>query len=196
MKTTEKILCTACDAGHYEEVFVPYETTVADGTKIVIPKVKFLRCSKCGDELIPPETQREIDRAISEQTEQLSIRELELAAETFGLDQTEISEILGLGSKTFHRWLKGKQYPSRSMGFYIRILVEFPEVFEWLKERAWHKRNRISQTNVLNLSVKFPDLAAITNMDQQLNSLDQGVFLETEGERFNPVTSFTRTKIL
>jgi DNA-binding XRE family transcriptional regulator len=61
--------------------------------------------------------------------------------EQFGVDQTEMSEALGLGGKTFHRWEKGSQYPSRSMGYYLRLLRQFPEAFEWLRSRRWKRRN-------------------------------------------------------
>src|SRR6184192_2139194 len=141
MNSSERISCAACADGHYEEIVTRYETKAADDVQIVIPNAKILRCEKCGDELIPPETQEQIDRAIAEQTERLSQRELEDIHENSGLDQTEVSEVLGLGSKTFHRWLKGTQYPSRSMGYYLRVLAEFPQAFEWLRERGWRKRN-------------------------------------------------------
>ena len=149
MKTIEQIPCAACETGHYEEVFTRYEAAAADGVEISIPAITLLRCPKCGDELIPPETQALIDRSVAEQTEQLTQRELEEMAERFGQDQTEISETLGLGSKTFHRWLKGRQYPSRSMGYYLRVLAEFPEALEWLKERGWRRQDRVAQRGAL-----------------------------------------------
>lgn len=197
MKTTKKIPCAACNESTYEEVEVCYETTAADGVRIVIPKVKLLRCPKCGDELIPPTSQAEIDRAIAEQTEQLSARELEQIADKFDLDQTQISEVLGLGGKTFHRWLKGTQYPSRSMGYYLRVLAEFPEAFSWLKERSWRKSNRIFNSGSLSLSEKFPDLAWLNSQTSLTTSnLDQQSLLESEeGCRFNPASVFSHTKI-
>jgi len=144
MKASEQIPCGACESGQYEEIVTRYETKAADDVQIVLPRARLLRCKKCGAELIPPETQEQIDRAVAEQTEQLSQRELEEISGKFGLDQTEVSEVLGLGSKTFHRWLKGTQYPSRSMGYYLRVLAEFPEAFEWLRERGWRKSNRVA----------------------------------------------------
>ena len=40
-----------------------------------------------------------------------------------------MSEILGLGTKTYHKWESGAQFPTRSMSYYIRMLAEFPEAF-------------------------------------------------------------------
>jgi len=152
MKAVERISCAACENGHYDEVYARYEATAADDVQIVLPRVRLLRCPDCGDELIPPDTQAQVDRAVAEQTEQLTQRELEEIAERFGLDQTQTAEVLGLGNKTFHRWLKGTQYPSRSMGYYLRVLAKFPEAFEWLKERRWRKRSRIAGSDAVKLA--------------------------------------------
>ena len=194
MKTNEQIPCAACESGHYEEIFTQYETSAADGVEISIPSVKLLRCPKCGDELIPPEAQEQIDRAVAEQTEQLTQRELEEMAELFGGDQTQISDLLGLGSKTFHRWLKGHQFPSRSSGFYLRVLAEFPEALEWVRERGWRKKNRVAQFAKLDLTVQFPDLntsliEAATPVRERVEKLLAGL----HGRRFNPAAQFRHT---
>ena len=195
MKANEKIPCGACESGHYEEVIKRYETKAAGDVEIVLPKVKILRCPACGDELIPPETQEQIDRAIAEQTEQLSQRELEDIAECFGLDQTEASEVLGLGSKTFHRWLKGTQFPSRSMGYYLRVLAQFPEAFDWLRERGWRKRNRVTTIGVGNVAIQFPDLQWLRG--QSRPSVRPELFEPDPQEhfRFNPAALIKETKV-
>jgi hypothetical protein len=41
------------------------------------------------------------------------------------------------GRATAIRWEQGSQYPSRSMGYYLRTLREFPEAFAWLRARGW-----------------------------------------------------------
>jgi putative zinc finger/helix-turn-helix YgiT family protein len=182
--------------GHYEEIVTEYRATLADGVELEIPGVKLLRCQNCGDELIPAETQDQIDRAIAEKTEQLSQQELEEISVKFDLDQTQISEVLGLGSKTFHRWLNGTQYPSRSMCYYLRVLAEFPEAMEWLKERGWRRHNRVSQIEKINLATQFSDLAWVTRqLPSAVRGWQQQNFSETENRRFNPVSAFVRTKV-
>jgi YgiT-type zinc finger domain-containing protein len=188
MKTDEQLTCSVCASGHYAEAFVPYQTTTSDGLEVTIPQVRVLRCSQCGDELLPPDAQKHIDEALAEATEQLTCRELERMAERFGDDQTEIAETMGLGSKTFHRWLKGTQYPSRSMGYYMRVLVEFPEAFEWLKARGWRQHNRLRISNLPSFEQQFPDLAK-GNAKPQLNSRPCGEL------RFNPPTLFRNIRI-
>jgi putative zinc finger/helix-turn-helix YgiT family protein len=193
---TKPLSCASCGSGHYQKVLTRYVVTIADGVEVVVPNAELLKCQKCGDELIPSKTQALIDQAIADQTEQLSKNELEDIADRFGLDQTQISETLGLGSKTFHRWLNGSQYPSRSMGYYLRILAEFPEAFDWLKRKGWRRRNRVFQATNINLATQFPDLARYTQINTLTSELNQDVLLEIESRRFNPASCFTRTKVL
>ena len=84
------------------------------------------------------------DDAIAEHTERLTTDELREIREQFELDQTEMSEALGLGNKTYHRWENGTQYPSRSMGYYLRVLREYPDAFKWLRDRQWRERDRLA----------------------------------------------------
>jgi DNA-binding transcriptional regulator YiaG len=70
----------------------------------------------------------------AEQAKQLSAQEYQ---QTLGLSAKDFAEAIGLGEKTFHRWLKGTQVVSRSMGYYLRALQRFPESFAWVRERGW-----------------------------------------------------------
>lgn len=129
--------CLECDEGRYQIVVKPYESRGQDGNVVVVPNVKFLRCTHCGEELIPAESARDISRYVAEATEQLTKAELYAMLEASELSQKDFAEAIGLGEKTFHRWLKGTQIVSRSMGYYLRAMVRFPEAFEWVKERGW-----------------------------------------------------------
>ena len=47
------------------------------------------------------------------------------------------------------------------MGYYLRVLAEFPEAFAWLRERGWKRRNRLTSAEVeFDFSAAFPDLVA------------------------------------
>ena len=66
--------------------------------------------------------------------------------EASGLSQKDFADAIGLGEKTFHRWLKGTQIASRSMGYYLRAMQHFPEAFEWVKKRGWRDGAPDSET--------------------------------------------------
>jgi YgiT-type zinc finger domain-containing protein len=135
MKSPET--CFECNEGQYEIVVEPYESRGQDGNIVVVPDVTFYRCTACGEELIPAKSARYISSYVAEVNEQLTKAELYAMLEKSGLSQKDYAEAIGLGEKTFHRWLKGTQIASRSMGYYLRALEQFPEVFAWVKDRGW-----------------------------------------------------------
>jgi putative zinc finger/helix-turn-helix YgiT family protein len=172
MNASKSTNCPFCVEGTLHLVKRDYVANIGDGQKHTIPNIEMEVCDKCGEEILSLESAREIDAAIAEHTERLMPEELREIREWFNVAQDEMSEALGLGAKTFHRWEKGSQYPSRSMGYYLRMLREFPEAFEWLRSRQWRGRNRIvtsERSPLADMQRKFPQLplsrlnALITN---------------------------------
>ncbi len=188
MKTNKNIPCDECNDGFYEEVCENYTAITSDDNKVLVRNLRFKRCTKCGDEIFSPQSSKIVDKTIADFTEQLRTREIELLWEDLGLDQTAASEALGLGAKTLHRWLKGTQYPNRSMGFYLRAMVQFPEAFQWVKERAWRKKNRLSQSNT---STTFPELFSQLEKEQHNEASTKLEALRN----FNPVKEFRRISV-
>lgn len=157
-------LCPNCEQGYLRAETHDYVERQPDGPTIIVPNVPMKVCDHCGEIAISLAAGRRIAAYVAEQNEELTPRDLERIRENLGVDQTEMSEALGLGGKTYHRWEKGHQSPSRSMGFYLRALAEFPEVFAWLRERRWRQENRLRPAAVnrregeLDLAAMFPDL--------------------------------------
>jgi len=131
--------CLDCENGRLVEILQDYTDVGPDGAGVVVPNVKMLRCTNCGEELIPAESDRYISRYVAEANEQLTKAQLYVMLDSSGLSQKDFAEAIGLGEKTFHRWLKGSQIASRSMGYYLRAMEQFPEVFGWVKDRGWRK---------------------------------------------------------
>lgn len=129
--------CVDCSDGAYERIVIDYKATDPNGVEITIPRVEILRCQSCNSELVPAKSSRHISETIAHANDQLTPSQLYGLMERYNLNQKEISNFCGFGEKTFHRWLKGTQTVSRSMGTYLRILVEFPEVFAWVQNRGW-----------------------------------------------------------
>lgn len=160
--------CIDCDSGRYEPVVVDYTDVDQNGVQIVVPHVEILRCSACGAELIPTASSRQISEAVAKANDQLSPKELYELMEQFDLNQTQMAEIFGFGEKTYHRWLKGTQVVSRSMGFYLRAMAAHPEAFAYVRERAWRnpRPRRQRQSPQINRQT-FPALAKRSQFVQQ-----------------------------
>ncbi len=125
---------------------VDHRVILPDDPEIVVTGVWVEKCDACAETLFPSESSRYIEQVVAKETEQLTPAQLEGIRKRLGVDQTEMSEILGLGGRTYHRWEKGTQYPSRSMCCYIRILGEFPTVFDWLRGREWRHKEALNRS--------------------------------------------------
>ena len=55
--------CFECGEGHYVEVIEDYRRTLPNDESIIVPKLLILRCDKCGEDTIPPESSRRIETA-------------------------------------------------------------------------------------------------------------------------------------
>ncbi len=173
---TENSRCFDCDDGKYASVTIDYEAGTQDGNKVMVPNVTVLRCGSCGAELFPPETLRRISAAVAAETDQFSRKQLYRFLEQFELTQSEAAEAIGLGTKTVHRWLRGTQVISRSMGYYLRSLMAFPEVFEWVRRRGWRTSSleaaamrRVESEQ--NLSLEFHRFPALEKRHSQVATL-------------------------
>jgi putative zinc finger/helix-turn-helix YgiT family protein len=151
MKATRETTCLCCGKGSLHTLKRDFVAKIGDGQTLRIPNIEMEVCDRCGEEILSLESARAVDAAVAHHTERLTTNELREMREQFGVDQTEMSEALGLGGKTFHRWEKGSQYPSRSMGYYLRLLREFPETFAWLRSRRWKRRNGKKGSGIVTL---------------------------------------------
>lgn len=136
--------CFACGEGHYQKVIEDYRLDLPEGEVLTVPKLLILRCDKCGEETIPPESSRRIEAAVDQHQDTLPAPAVRSFLDQFQIDQTEAAEALGMGGKTLHRWARGTQRVSRSMGYFLRALMAHPAVYEWIRDRCWRRAEQTS----------------------------------------------------
>ena len=195
-------ICPACREGHFKIVQIDHVEEVAEDNPLTIPGVWVDRCDHCGEIVFPGDTAHFIESVVAEHTEQLSPRELERIREDLGVQtQDEMSELLGLGTKTYHKWESGAQFPTRSMSYYIRILARFPEAFDWLRNREWRRANRVAAAVSAGEWEKiFPELfrSGASRMPPSFTTAtmeqreDARWMLTARQERRNPARGLTR----
>jgi len=140
--------CFACGEGHYQEVIEDFRLDLPEGETLTVPKLLILRCDKCGEDTIPPESSRRIETAVEQQQDTLSAAAVRAFLEQFQIDQTEAAEALGMGGKTLHRWARGTQRVSRSMGYLLRALMAHPAVYEWIRDRRWRRSEQTTNQTI------------------------------------------------
>jgi len=184
--------CPACREGRFQLVQIAHVEEVAEDNPITVHGVWVDRCEHCAEIVFPNDSVQFIESVVAEQTEQLTPCELERIREDLGgASQDEMSEILGLGLKTYHKWESGRQFPTRSMSYYIRVLAEVPGAFEFLRRRAWRAKNRLATPPAqADLAAMFPDLAANPPASSRIANP------RAQSPRLNPALGLTRVVIM
>lgn len=144
MKTNNAIppsadLCTQCHEGKYQSVTKDYTLELRDGDQCTIANLAQIKCNQCGHLVLPWSSVLRVDRAVADHTEPVSAEFLKQTRLSLQPNMTLLAESLGLGSKTWMRWENGEQNMSRSMGYFIRAMAQFPEVYEWVADRGWRQ---------------------------------------------------------
>lgn len=185
--------CFACGEGQYQEAIEDYCLDLPDGETLTVPKLLIFRCANCGEDTIPPESSRRIETAVDHHQETLPPAAVRSFLEQFQIDQTEAAEALGMGGKTLHRWARGTQRVSRSMGYFIRALMAHPAVYEWIRDRSWRRaEQKASETIAVRLGgfweadyqVRFPASCGRTS-----GAPAESAPKPTNRHRFNPARS-------
>ena len=116
-----------------------YRVFLGDGDSVTVANLSYQECTGCHQAIIPAKSAQRLDEAVRDHSEQLGPNELREIREKLQENKTRLAESLGLGSKTWLRWESGEQSISRSMGYFIRAMARFPEVYRWVADREWRK---------------------------------------------------------
>jgi len=144
MKTDHSVppsadLCAQCHEGTYQNMTKDYTVELRDGDQCTIANLAQRKCNQCGHVVLPWPSVQRVDRAVADHTEPVTAEFLKIARSQLQPSMTLLAESLGLGSKTWMRWENGEQNMSRSMGYFVRAMEQFPEVYEWVANRGWRR---------------------------------------------------------
>jgi len=132
-------LCAQCHKGTYQNMTKDYTVELRDGDQCTIANLAQRKCDQCGHIVLPWSSVQRVDRAVVDHTEPVQPEFLRSVRGQLEPNMTLLAESLGLGSKTWMRWESGEQNMSRSMGYFVRAMAQFPEVYEWVADRAWRR---------------------------------------------------------
>jgi putative zinc finger/helix-turn-helix YgiT family protein len=97
---------------------------------------RFLRCDKCGEELVPPAHDLELDREAAsrflEDRGRITPRRIRALRESLGVTQDFFEKAIGLPTKTVVRWEAGRVFPSKAVDALLRLLERDRSAFEFL----------------------------------------------------------------
>ena len=134
-----QVKCPLCGNGILEDTVLDYSTTVKEGDHykhIVINKLPVEQCPNCKEVFLPKESLEKVRSERHTVRELLTPDELKNLRKSLNLTQTGMSELLGVGKKSYLRWENGTCLQSKSMDKYIRLLSASPENVNFLKKLA------------------------------------------------------------
>jgi putative zinc finger/helix-turn-helix YgiT family protein len=123
---------------------------------------RFLRCGRCGEELVPPAHDLELDREAAsrflEDRGRISPRRIRALREALGVTQDFFEKAIGLPKKTVVRWESGRVFPSKAVDALLRLLERDRSAFGYLcREHGcelpgrWTEEPK-SETNIQDLT--------------------------------------------
>ena len=171
-----KHICPTCRNATIRRVTRDYKVKLPDGQTSTVANLSFEECPECKDEFFSSEAMDRISDKVSAELDSLSLSDLKRIREKLQPNMTLLAESLGLGSKTWMRWENGEQNISRSMGYFIRTLSRFPEVYEWVADRGWRQDEAEEQATTQQPSSAIDETSS--KVMQYLNGLQLG---ETAG---------------
>ena len=105
------------------------------GGTITVADSHWEECETCKEIILPPELIECLDKQRYVRLGLLSPAEIKAIRINAGLSQTEISQILGVGEKTYTRWESGKSLQNKSSDNLIRLFSQEPSSFVWLESQ-------------------------------------------------------------
>jgi putative zinc finger/helix-turn-helix YgiT family protein len=155
---SSKDICPTCRNAKIRRVTRDYKVNLPDGQTSTVANLSFEECPECKDEFFSSEAMDRISDKVSAELDSLSSSDLKRIREKLQPNMTLLAESLGLGSKTWMRWENGEQNISRSMGYFIRTLSQFPEVYEWVADRGWRQDEAEEQATTQEHSSAISEL--------------------------------------
>jgi len=96
---------------------------------MVVPNSTWIECENCGEQMLPPEINRALERLSIQRQGLLLPAQIKAIREKLGLTQTAMAERLGVGEKTYTRWESGRSIQNKSSDNLIRLMDRSPEQF-------------------------------------------------------------------
>jgi putative zinc finger/helix-turn-helix YgiT family protein len=129
--------CSICGRGKLHTTTGVYETSFSDRNGAVhdlrIPGVTWRECDSCKEVFLDDAASRQIEAARRNASGLLSPTEIRQLRLRLNKSQSQMSQLLGIGEKTYCRWESGAYVQSTAFDRYLRLLIERPENVEVLE---------------------------------------------------------------
>lgn len=135
-----KMVCPECGGGPLVEKHGDYKTVYLDREErshpLVVPNLTWLECGSCREIVLDDAAMSAIEGARRQALGLLSPQEIRDLRTRLGRTQAGMSELLGIGEKTYCRWESGSYMQSEASDRYLRLLIAEQKNVELLEDIA------------------------------------------------------------
>jgi putative zinc finger/helix-turn-helix YgiT family protein len=144
----------------------------AKGTlrNLIVPHITWQHCSSCDETILEHGASELISEAQRRVLGLLTAKELQTLRNRLKKTQEEMSDLLGVGKKTYCRWESGSHFQSEGFDRYLRLLQLVPQNVTKLESM---KATRVD-VNALSTTFKYiPDVSKYEALGQQFVAILQ-----------------------
>lgn len=139
--------CPVCGEGTLRTIAGEFRTHFEDAlgtrTDLIVPEVTYEKCDRCGEELLDHAASTKISNAQRSAMGILSAEEILEIRRSLNRTQSQMSELLGIGEKTYCRWESGAYFQSEAFDRYLRLLKATSGAVKTLERIQLEKREKI-----------------------------------------------------
>jgi HTH-type transcriptional regulator/antitoxin MqsA len=176
---TKVVECHLC-GGDARAVSDPMEIVI--GQRSARVPAERMRCDECGEEFFLPGQMEAAQKLASAQIREclglLAPDQVKEAREKYGLSQTTMERLLGVGPKTVVRWERGTVFQNKATDALLRLIRDVPEAAAYLAaergvELKWEvdPRSAIAKAMMPYYSIA-PEPATYYSVEQAVESAD------------------------
>jgi putative zinc finger/helix-turn-helix YgiT family protein len=181
--------CPICGKGRLAEHRGTFETKYFDRRGVEqllkLTDLARLQCDSCGEEILDDFASGQVEDARRTAIGLLSSAEIRDLRLRFGKTQTQMSELLGIGKKTYCRWESGAFVQSVAFDNYLRLIRDIPEASAMLicLEVDEHARRAADPTAGSDLEFEFlGNIAGANDSAEKFTHLMLAGMLHVPGE--------------
>lgn len=130
--------CSECGSSDFEICIEPDDFN--RNNQSFTADVEFSVCRVCGEEVIFPEQIKRNDCVLRDAWRKidglLTAKDIAMLRNKLGLTQLEAAKIFGGGTNAFSKYERSEVIQSVAMDKLMRIALEIPDTFLWLKQQA------------------------------------------------------------
>jgi putative zinc finger/helix-turn-helix YgiT family protein len=165
------LICPECKKDSLIEKRGEYETTYVDrnghSQTLKVPDVTWLECTNCDEVILDDRAMATLEDARRKALGLLSPQEIRGFRTQLGKTQKAMSELLGIGEKTYCRWESGSYVQSEAFDRYLRLLIADEFAVQLLEELTKTKSSARDPDGIEGLRETFSYIEDIEMVAEQ-----------------------------